>query len=225
MESGDVQSCHADNRATANIDVIEADAVATAVLRLAEVEKDHKWSGTASALLNRLEDIVGEKESKRKHWPGSAAALGGRLKRLAARLERLGVKVSRDREGAKGERLITIERMAYKQGLQNAVSAVSAVRTIRSEGVSADSTGAPTVSRAVRGGSRSADDADSGSDSTSRTSVRANLLKKQASDSADSTDSKFHTLAKRGRREPFVYQPNIEARNARAQVILAKRRR
>jgi hypothetical protein len=105
-EPGTFAEAYARNRDRANVDVIEGETVATAVLRL--MDKQDEWSGTAMQLLDRLEGMVGDKEVRRKHWPGSAAVFGTRLRRVASRLGKLGIGVVFDRE--RRSRIITLRR-------------------------------------------------------------------------------------------------------------------
>lgn len=141
---------YAANRARANLDVIEGEAVATAVLRLMDAVEEDEWAGTASELLDRLETIVGEKEAKRKHWPGSASVLGQRLRRIASRLRKLEIKIEYEREGPKGARTITITRTgSARTGLQNSVSAVRPSGIVTQQRVLLDSSRSGAVRRAV----------------------------------------------------------------------------
>jgi phage/plasmid primase-like uncharacterized protein len=94
------------NRARATIDLIEGETVAMAVLRL--MDKQDEWSGTATKLLDRLEGIVGDKEVRRKHWPGSAAVLGRRLRGIASRLRKSGLWIDFGRER---DRTITLKHL------------------------------------------------------------------------------------------------------------------
>jgi hypothetical protein len=104
-EPGTFEAAYAGNRRVATLDVVEADPVANAVRRLMEGRRD-PWSGTATELLDALEGVVGDKETKRKHWPGSSSVLGARLRRIAAPLRRLKIRLSYEREGS--GRTITI---------------------------------------------------------------------------------------------------------------------
>jgi hypothetical protein len=105
---GTFAEAYAANRNRANLDVIEGETIATAILRLMNQVGDDGWSGTARALLDRLELIVGEKEARRRHWPGSAPVFGARLRRIQERLRRVGIEVSYGRKGLAGTRIINI---------------------------------------------------------------------------------------------------------------------
>jgi hypothetical protein len=65
------------------------------------------WSGTAKDLLDKLEPIVGEKEVKRRDWPGTARKLGQRLRRIAPALRRAGIDIDWERTTG-GRRVVTI---------------------------------------------------------------------------------------------------------------------
>jgi hypothetical protein len=65
-----------------------------------------EWTGTATELLSRLEEIVGDRTIKGKNWPNSARALSGRLRRGATFLRKSGINVQFDRTNR--EKLITI---------------------------------------------------------------------------------------------------------------------
>jgi hypothetical protein len=181
-EPGTFAEAYAKNRNRANLDVIEGEAIATAILRLMQQE-GATWSGTAGKLLNRLEEIVGEKEARRRHWPGSAPVLGARLRRIQERLRRVGIEVSYGRKGLAGTRLINIRQI---DDSQNAVSPVSAVRTVRPQRDGTDGVAAGTVRRAVR----------------------AKPLTDHGTDSADSTDSRLQTSSN-GAKPKFNYRPNM----------------
>jgi hypothetical protein len=116
-------------------DVIEADPVANTIRNMMMSPKlPGAWSGTATELLNRLEGIVGEKEAKRKDWPGSARALSGRLRRAATPLRRFGIQIGRERAGHGRARIITItldEKLRKFASASSAASAQSMSRTLK----------------------------------------------------------------------------------------------
>ena len=68
------------------------------------------WSGTASDLLNALEDEISEKVRKMKTWPSSPRALSGRVRRAAASLRTVGIDVAFDRAGHARTRTIRLTR-------------------------------------------------------------------------------------------------------------------
>jgi len=93
------------NRAQAVEVSLEANPVATAILRL--VEKDGGFDGTATDLLIRLEMHADEAKPPRG-WPKDAARLGNAIRRAAPGLRQVGVDVTRDRQA--GTRRITIKK-------------------------------------------------------------------------------------------------------------------
>jgi hypothetical protein len=167
---GTFAAAYADNRARANLDVIEADTVANAVVRL--MKKWEEWEGTATELLNELETIVGDQEVKRKQWPGSAAVLGRRLTRINRRLAKLGIKV--EKKDTATRRIITIK------GRANTVITVTPVTTVEQQGFSNDSS-------------------DDSKDDSKRSDAGRRTLKNKENDSNDSNDSKIRTSGERRR--------------------------
>ena len=108
-EKGVFAKAYKANRASITMDVVENSPVASAVQKLISGNVSPSWEGTATELLHELELIVGERESKTKHWPPSAAALGRQIKRIATPLRRLGIEIaSGEREGHARNRIITI---------------------------------------------------------------------------------------------------------------------
>jgi phage/plasmid primase-like uncharacterized protein len=110
-DEGEFAAAYADNRAKVNENVVQGDSLTAAVLKLMEV--DHgEWSGTMSALLDRLNAIAGDNEIKQKHWPSSAARLGRRIRTIASPLRRRGIEIAWEREGNKGDRIVSIRDRA-----------------------------------------------------------------------------------------------------------------
>jgi hypothetical protein len=71
-------------------DVVDSDAVASAIVRL--VEAVGSWTGTASDLLQRITSTPAP-----YGWPRSAQGMGGRLKRLRPALRLVGIDIDPDR--------------------------------------------------------------------------------------------------------------------------------
>jgi hypothetical protein len=88
---------YAANRGTANDLALESSPVAKSVLDL--VGTSGPWRGTATQLLDVLEERAGDKVKKRRDWPATSRALGVQLRRLAANLRRAGVNVTFGSEG------------------------------------------------------------------------------------------------------------------------------
>lgn len=109
-KEGDFLRAYNANILAAIESVLEASQVAVAVrgmmTKLAEASET-KWSGTASALLTLLTDLVSERIAKSDDWPRNGRALSGRLRRAASFLRRVGIDVVFKQEGHMKARLIT----------------------------------------------------------------------------------------------------------------------
>ena len=203
-KAGTFDEAYANNRAKANLDVIEGETIANAIIRL--LKKQDEWSGTARALLDRLEEVVGDKEAKRKHWPGSAAALGARLRRITSRLARVGIKVVFMRKGV--TRTIKLKRAEpEKQDLQSAVIAVTLSQRSKNQKDSNDS---------------DHDSTDKDHTSTVIAAVTGKSLNNRENDSDDSNDSDLQA----NKKPRFRYQqPDPESLRRRVERASVKRRK
>jgi hypothetical protein len=86
--------------------VLEASPVAVAVRTL--MTNQVKWEGTASNLLVKLTELVGERMAKSDTWPHNGRALSGQLRRAASFLRQIGINVGHAREPGTGARQIVI---------------------------------------------------------------------------------------------------------------------
>jgi hypothetical protein len=111
------------NRARVVEDVIDADAIATALCALMEMQKT--WAGTASKLLHELTPIVDRRVTRSRAWPSSPRAFAGRLRRAATFLRKIGVDVTFAREGRAGTRMIHLARNIPAPHPEHAVPASS----------------------------------------------------------------------------------------------------
>lgn len=106
-ESGGFMESYDQGRADAVSQALETDCVAVAVRDL--IEERESFEGTATELLNTLEDYVPEKTQKTRAWPKNARTLGNRIRRAATFLRQTGIEVATGiREGNTGRRLIRI---------------------------------------------------------------------------------------------------------------------
>ncbi|HOD29426.1 MAG TPA: DUF3854 domain-containing protein [Syntrophales bacterium] len=87
---------------------LDADMVGTAVLLFMDGKTE--WQGTATELLNQLEEVVDERTSKAKGWPRGAHILSGRMKRAATALRAQGISVTFGKRSSR-ERLITLQKV------------------------------------------------------------------------------------------------------------------
>jgi hypothetical protein len=90
----DFHEAYSANRRDATDHAIEADAVALAVRDFAA---KGKWTGSATELLTKLNNLVAEDVRRTRAWPKGSAQLSGRLRRAAPSLRRVGVSVNLDR--------------------------------------------------------------------------------------------------------------------------------
>lgn len=116
MPHGAITAALKDNRAEAAEAGIDADLVASAVILFLKVRKS--WKGTASDLLDALNDNTPERITRQRQWPKKPAELSNRLRRVSNLLPQKEVTINFYRQGKGGNRMID---------LGNAVNGVSAV--------------------------------------------------------------------------------------------------
>lgn len=80
------------NRTQAVRLTLEADLVAVEVQTF--IESKRRWEGTASGLLDALNEKVSDSTSRAKEWPKAANALSGKLRRAAPALRSEGITVA-----------------------------------------------------------------------------------------------------------------------------------
>ncbi len=95
-------------RAEAVDQALEADAVAQAIKEL--LTRREFWSGTATELLDELNEFTPEQTRKLKTWPQTGRGLSNRLRRAATFLRQAGVEVAFTREPGSGRRVIRIKK-------------------------------------------------------------------------------------------------------------------
>ncbi len=97
------------NRSEAVEVALEADVLAVAVQSF--IASTQSFEGTATELLEGLEEEVGERSRLARSWPKSARALSGRLRRAATVLRSVGIEVSFHRSSDRAHRrLIVLEK-------------------------------------------------------------------------------------------------------------------
>jgi hypothetical protein len=143
-----------------------------------------EWTGTASALLGALAEIVGERVAKSKTWPDSPRALAGRLRRAATFMRKIGIDIGFEREGRARTRTINITTIQTsstpeKPGAEPTAPSASAAPMLKSN--PANGFAAQPLRTVVR-------DAD-GSDNGDAPTFRANPLKNNAGTAADDADA------------------------------------
>jgi hypothetical protein len=111
LPAGAFLDAYQQNREDANALAIESSRVAAEVLAFAEGHAE--WSGTATELLEELDDKASDDTKRAKEWPRSGRGLSGKLHRLAPNLRRVGLMVEFAREGRDRARTITLRRNAH----------------------------------------------------------------------------------------------------------------
>lgn len=108
---GDFTRAYSANRAVMVADSIEADAVALAIRRLVDANKN--WKGTATELVAVLHRLAGGLRTRGPDWPSTPRALAGRLRQLAPVLRAVGIEVHFERETSRQRnRIVTIQSVA-----------------------------------------------------------------------------------------------------------------
>lgn len=104
-DRGSFLAAYEDNRQDTFDSALEADMVAVAIRDLVTADHPEGWEGKPGELLGALNSRVPENTKKSRSWPGSASALGSRLRRSAPLLRRAGFAVE---YGHSGDRFIRI---------------------------------------------------------------------------------------------------------------------
>jgi len=105
LETGTFAAAYSENRRDISEASFEADSVAVAIWKLLTIKMVDGFTGTATALLDEINNHVSETTRRSKYWPQNAAQLGNRVARAAPLLKAKGCTVERRHSG---ERIITI---------------------------------------------------------------------------------------------------------------------
>ena len=185
------------NRGEAVENVIDADSVALAVRAMIAAQAE--WTGTASDLLSKLGDEVGETQRKSKDWPSSPRALSGRLRRAATFLRKVGVEIQFRHAG---KRTIQISTTSENSRTQSSIpSAASATGLEPNGGNGLVAYPTRTLANHVDGR------ADNGGEDFTST-VRANSLRSGEITAADGSDASTTPQSVQGK----TNTPDWEAR-------------
>jgi Domain of unknown function (DUF3854) len=132
LDQGEFMSVFNDSRELSRQVVIESSPVGEAIIRLMEHRKAWEpWQGTASELLNQLEQHTDEATYRSRYFPKTANVLKRQLNRLAPDLKALGMDVREARIGKAGTRQIVLEKCVI-------LSSVSSVEHLPSQKTSQD---------------------------------------------------------------------------------------
>jgi hypothetical protein len=116
-------AAYSSNLAEATGNVADADPIAAAIRVL--MREQTEWSGFTAALLAELAQIAGDRAVRAKDWPNTPKALGGRLRRAAPLLRKLGIDIRFPaRTDHKQPRAVVIT--SSEEGKRSAPSAPSA---------------------------------------------------------------------------------------------------
>ncbi|WP_119417947.1 hypothetical protein [Desertibaculum subflavum] len=140
---GEFLDAYQSNRDAAVSESVDADAVAIQAREL--IDREGRWSGTATELLNRLLAIAPEDVRRERSWPKDATRLSNRLRRAAPNLRALGYRIDLDgrSEGRDRARIIRLEKES-----PISVPSVPSVASVREE-ASRSQNGASVPVRAV----------------------------------------------------------------------------
>ncbi|MFW5916369.1 MAG: hypothetical protein ACOCTM_02730 [Bacteroidota bacterium] len=108
-ESGAFLNAYENKRKQLNEITIEANPVASAVLRLMAHVKGQEWIGTPSELLSALELYTNERTVKSKEWPKAPNALSNQLSRIAPSLQEKGILIERGKSGSRSIMITQLE--------------------------------------------------------------------------------------------------------------------
>ncbi len=119
LPSGAFMAAYHGNRTAGNELALEASPVAKTIMDF--TAGTSAWTGTATDLLNELDQVAGDRVRRQRNWPQSGRSLAGILKRLAPNMRAVGVDVELGR--TKNGRFITITRT----GRESCVTSVTSV--------------------------------------------------------------------------------------------------
>ena len=178
---GTFWSAYCGNRDAALDGVIDADPIADAVRAL--MASRTVWTGTASDLLGALCEIAGERVANSKTWPDGPQALGGRLRRAATFLRKIGIDIGYERRGRTRTRIIQIT-MRLSAEPENSGSRPSAP-SAPSASTPRPNSGNGFAAESRRTGARDAD----GEGHHNGSTVRSNPLRTNGETVADNADA------------------------------------
>ncbi len=140
LECGAFAKAYRANRANAIQVVLEAEIITEPVQLIAQAG----FEGTATALLDRLTELVGETVAKRKAWPKAPHVLSGKLRRIAPPLRRLGIEVEFIQD--RSTRTISITK-PEQEGEQASQASRSVTDDVSDDACDARDASSPTYSK------------------------------------------------------------------------------
>ena len=122
LRKGEFMEAFSQSREESRQVVIESSPVGEAIIQLME-NTPLVWKGTASQLLNELEQHTDEATYRSRYFPKASNSLSRQLTRLAPDLKALGIEVGYFREGQDRNRLICLEKVVK-------ISSISSIPSI-----------------------------------------------------------------------------------------------
>jgi hypothetical protein len=122
LQEGEFMQTFNESREQSRKVVIESSPVGEAIVRLME-KTDLVWKGTASELLNELENHTDTATYRSRYFPKASNSLSRQLNRLAPDLKAQGIEVGYFTEGRKCTRFICLEKVVKISSASSASSA------------------------------------------------------------------------------------------------------
>jgi Bifunctional DNA primase/polymerase, N-terminal len=122
LKKGEFRKTFDESRAQSRQIVLESSPVGEAIVRLME-KTDLVWKGTASELLNELENHTDTATYRSRYFPKASNSLSRQLNRLAPDLKAQGIDVRYFTEGRKCTRFICLEKIVKTSSASSASSA------------------------------------------------------------------------------------------------------
>jgi Domain of unknown function (DUF3854) len=124
LRKGEFMEAFSQSREESRQVVIESSPVGEAIIQLME-NTPLVWKGTASQLLNELEQHTDEATYRSRYFPKASNSLSRQLTRLAPDLKALGIEVGYFRAGKECTRLICIEKVVKISSVSSVSSAMT----------------------------------------------------------------------------------------------------
>jgi hypothetical protein len=139
LQPGEFMRTFSENREQSRQVVIESSPVGEAIVRLME-KTASTWKGTASELLNELEQHTDEATYRSRYFPKASNMLKRQLNRLTPDLKALGIDVREGiRSNNKEPRSIILEKVV-KVSSTSSTSSTSEIKPLQGEDLSVDDT-------------------------------------------------------------------------------------
>lgn len=137
LQNGQFRETFDESREQSRQVVIESSPIGEAVLRL--MRDRLVWKGTASDLLNELEQHTEESTVRSRYWPKASNIFKRQLNRLAPDLKALGIEVTEFRQGRECTRIIVLEK-ALKVSSVSSANEVQSLELSQGKAFNADDT-------------------------------------------------------------------------------------